>query len=156
MRHFNDTHGLTLIELLIAIGVFGIILSFGFFNTTLFITQTKKDQLSEEIVSTLREAREKTLAREDGFAYGVHLEAGSFTLFRAPTYNLNAGGNDVHIVPNDFEITSIALQSGGVDVLFNLFSGDTNTSGSFTVEHEEDEVSSSTINIYETGIVEIE
>ena len=155
MQLFN-TRGWTLLESMLVVGIIGIVMSIGFLSYGKFVTEARKDEFSEEIVSVLREAKKKTLARENGFAYGVHLEQNSFTLFRAPAYIENDPENELHSVPANFQIASISLAGGGDEVVFLPLNGETNTHGSFVIEHNTGLTTPVTIRIYETGVIDID
>lgn len=154
MRHTRP-HGFTLLEIAIAVTIGILLLSLATIAYSRFLAAARMDQITEEVVSVIREARDKTLARENGFAYGVHLEANQFVLFRAPAYTTGEPSNVSHATPNNFRLINISLAGGGADIVFQPISGETNMSGAFVVLHDGALAPSSTIRIYATGIVDI-
>jgi prepilin-type N-terminal cleavage/methylation domain-containing protein len=148
--------GFTLLEIAIAITIGVLLLSLAVIVFSRFLAATEMDQISEEAVSVLREARDKTLAREDNQFYGVRLASSTFTLFRAPTYSAGDPNNVSHSVPNGFSITNISLSGGGTDVIFQPLSGNANTAGTFVVAHDNDVVPSTTIRMYANGTIGFE
>src|SRR3989338_5410857 len=76
--------GLTLVEIAIAVTILSLIagtLFFGFHN---LLSRQTLGQINEDVVSFLREAREKTIGREGGFSYGIHVTVSELIRFRAP------------------------------------------------------------------------
>jgi prepilin-type N-terminal cleavage/methylation domain-containing protein len=148
--------GFTMVEIAVAMTIGIILLSIAVITYSRFLAAVRIDQIGEDIISTLREAREKTLAREDDAAYGVHLAADEYTLFEAPTYDANDPDNVAHALPSSFAITNISLADDGSEVVFQPFSGDTNMSGTIVLEHVGGLVPSTTIRIYASGISALE
>jgi prepilin-type N-terminal cleavage/methylation domain-containing protein len=155
MSH-DSRAGFTIIELLASIAILALLISIVFLTTARFVTATTRDQAMEEIISVLRSAQQKTLARENGYNYGVHIGTDAFTLFRAPAYALGGAGNIVHRLPGNFSFTGISLAGGGSDIIFQPLNGETNTFGTFTLTHADGRVSSVVIRIYASGTAEIE
>lgn len=145
-----------MVEIAIAMTIGVMLLSIAAITYSRFLAAVRIDQISEDIISVVREAREKTLARENDFAYGVHLAADEYTLFRAPAYAAGDPTNDTHTLPASFTLTDISLAGGGANVVFQPFSGNTNMSGTFVVKHAGGLVPSTTIRIYASGIASIE
>ncbi len=102
----NKRKGFTLVEIVVVVSILGIIfaiVSTGFSN---FVSASKVDTISENISSLIRKAREKTVASEGGFPYGVHTEETKLVLFRAPTYTEGEPNNEAYTLPSDFFISS--------------------------------------------------
>ena len=149
-------HGFTLIELIVLISILGIILGIALVGFSSFLSTSKLDTLNEDVISFVRKAREKTLASEASFAYGVHIEESKLVIFRAPTYTQGEITNEEYVLPSNFFIPLVSLADGGNDIIFQLLSGQTLTFGIITIEKRSDSSVQKTVRIYETGIVEIE
>lgn len=154
--HCKGKRGFTLIEMTLVMTIIAVLIGIGFVSMGRFLIEARRDQLSEEIISVLRRAKRETLSRNNGTNYGVHFDSDAFTLFPGSAYVENNPENEPHVLPDGFRLASVSLSGGGNDVVFLLFTGETNTYGSLVVEHEENLVASSTIRVYETGVAEIQ
>jgi len=148
--------GFTIVEIVLAITILMIILgtiSTAFFN---FLAVQEIGQISEDLVFFVVKAREKTMASEGGFNYGVHVGEDRLVIFRAPNYSEGEPTNETLILPGNFLISDIDLQGGSEDIIFQPLTGETFGHGTFTVEKESNPLISKIIRIYETGNAEIQ
>lgn len=147
-------NGFTLIEIVIVLSILGLILAMVILGFSNFFATQKFDQLNEDIVSFIRKAREKTIASEGSFSYGVHVAENRLVIFRAPIYTESDPNNEIYIFPNDFFVSSTALQGGVSNITFQRLSGATASHGTITIQKRNDASIQKTVRIYETGIVE--
>ena len=148
--------GLTLVEIAIAVTILSLIagtLFFGFHN--LLLRQTL-GQINEDVVSFLRETREKTIGREGGFSYGIHVTGSELIRFRTPSYTEGAPENEKYTIPDGFHIASYSLSGGGQNVIFENITGATTQSGDIFLEKQNNPSFQKIIHIYETGAIESE
>jgi len=148
--------GLTLIEIIIAIAILGIILAIatvGFHN---FFNAQKLDQLNEDLISFFRKAREKTITSESGLAYGVHIQENKLVIFRAPNYTEGGATNETLNLPSDFFVSQINLENGKINIIFQPLTGETSAFGTIIIEKRNDSSFNKTIRVYETGVIEIQ
>ncbi|HEY4487119.1 MAG TPA: prepilin-type N-terminal cleavage/methylation domain-containing protein [Candidatus Paceibacterota bacterium] len=148
--------GFTVIEIAIAVTILAIVagtIFAGFHN--LLLRQTL-GQINEDVVSFLRETREKTTGREGGFSYGVHIEESELVRFRAPSYMEGAPSNEQYTISEGFHVASYALNGGGQEIIFENITGATTQFGDIVLERQNNSSVQKTIHIYETGSVETE
>lgn len=149
--------GITMIEILAVMFIVATVLLLSVVGFSRFLATSRLTQASEDIVSALREAKEKTLARENDTVYGVHFTANQFTLFSGGVYAASDPENVVHSMPNGYAIAVISLSGGGSDVMFQSITGETPHAGDIILEKTAGSFQpSSTIHIYETGTAEIQ
>lgn len=109
----------TLIEMMLAIAILGILagLSIPFLMT--FKTSHDLDSLTEEMVSVLRKAEEKSIAAEKDSFWGVNFSQPSrYILFRL-TFNPGNPENEVYEYPQN-----IVLTTSSSEVKFSKLSGE--------------------------------
>lgn len=148
--------GFTLIEILAVIFIIGLILAAAFVSLSSFSSNQKLKQLSEDTISFIREARERTIASENDYAYGIHLEENRMLIFKAPAYIENDSDNKIYEMPQGFIISQINLSGGTSDIIFQKLTGEATASGTIIIEKQSDSSIRRIIRIYETGIIEIE
>jgi prepilin-type N-terminal cleavage/methylation domain-containing protein len=131
-KMFYAKQGVTLIELLIAIGVIAVITGI----TTLYLVGARGakdlDNDAKRIVVTLRDAQQRSMTQEEGDSWGVRFTENAsgkdfFELFRTNS----ATAFPRVILKDNIEFTDPA--SGSKDIVFERLSGKP-TSGSGTVE----------------------
>ena len=152
----KSANGFTLIEIIIAVSVLGLILIMIILGFSNFLATQKLGQINEDVISFIKKAREKTMASEGGFSYGVHITEDRLVIFRAPTYIEGDQNNETYAFPSDFFVSSIALQGGGSNVIFQRLTGATASYGTIIIKKRNDASLQKTIRIYEAGIVELQ
>jgi len=143
----------TLIELLVVIAIIGIIGATVVVLPPRLQQSASIDASTENVVSALLEARTKTLASKDDYAYGVHVETAKIVVFKGASYSSSSPDNEITLLPADVSITAIALAGGGSDVLFNRLTGDTNQNGTITLRLVADTAHGRVISVTKTGLV---
>lgn len=147
--------GLSLIELLVVVAIFGTILavvSAGFLPGR---KEAEVKRATDSVVATLQLARSRTVASQNLSSWGVRLESDRFTLFRGLSFPVGEATNEVFLLVSQVTMTNIALNGGGVDVIFLRPNGITNSFGTFQVASK----SSSnvhTVRIESSGIVGVD
>ncbi len=141
--------GFTLIEILVAIGLIGILvfLSIPFYQS--FQVESQLDSITEEIVQTLRRAQSKAMASQADSKFGVKLTSGQYTLFKGDSYATREVVYD-----EDFNIPDTLSISGLTEIVFDKLKGTTLNTGNITITSVNN--NSKTININEVGRVEME
>lgn len=146
-------NGFTLIEILIIIAI-AIIITVGSISVFVNFNKNKALEIStQNITSLLKEARSLTLASKNANVYGVHLQADKAILFEGSNFSSTSPNNREYNLPSNIKITSINLNGGGNDVLFNRLTGETDQFGTTTTSLLNSS-SSKNIIIENTGIVE--
>lgn len=146
--------GFTLIEILVSISILLIIMAVTIFSLTTLSKKVEIDSTSQNILSTLRLAQSKTLASENETKYGVHFETAKYVLFSGPTYSSSATDNKVYNL-TDSQISTISLNGGGSEVIFDRIRGTTSNYGTVVIRLTTDVAQTKTININSSGQVSI-
>ena len=154
-NRFSLSRGFSLIEILIAIFIFGLLLAIGFLSYRFFEYGTELDIEAQSILAISKLAQTKTLASEGASQYGVHFEADKYVFFKGDTYIDGAADNEVHQLPSRLDIYSIVLNGGGNDVIFERISGITNQDGTIGLQITSDPSQTKTINISPFGKIEL-
>src|SRR3989344_3892309 len=126
-KKFQSEAGFTLVEVSLVLAIFTILVSLTTIN---FIRPNREaifSKTSDELIATIREAQEKSIA---GFStnnvasenFGIHFENDSFTLFRGTTFIEGEPWNFKTTLPNNLEFSVINLPSP--DLVFNRGSGE--------------------------------
>lgn len=126
--------GFTLIEAVVIVGIIGLLLTLIFSSLYLLRGRADLTRASEDILSSLRLARSKTLASDEASSYGVHLESNKYALFRGTSYSSSASDNRIFNVSGSLEIYNINF-SGWPDIVFRKITGavDSSKTGKFGV-----------------------
>lgn len=115
-----------------------------------FQRATELNATTEQILSFLFEARSKTLASEGETIYGVHIETSRVVLFSGATFVDGTASNVVFTFPSGVQVSSLALNGGGSDVIFTRLTGETTQHGTITTRSVTDG-RTRTITIQQTG-----
>src|SRR3989344_5930643 len=146
--------GFTLIEILVVMGIMGLLVAITFASYRIFSRQVDLETTAQKILSTLQLARNQTQASEDETQYGVHFEVSKYVLFKGTTYNAADPNNKVYDLTSA-EIYEINL-GGGSEVVFDRIRGTTANSGNVKVRVLADTSKTRTIAINPAGQVSLE
>ena len=119
--------GFTLIEVLVVLGIFSVLASFGCLATMDFYKSYAFDAERSSVIAILQKARSQSLANINNTAYGVHFGSGQYVIFQGSVYNSSSAFNQN--IPAGFGITA----SGLTDIVFAQLSGDAGSGGNLTL-----------------------
>jgi prepilin-type N-terminal cleavage/methylation domain-containing protein len=122
----SNYRGFTLIELLLVMALLGTILTLATVNLFKPTAQAKIDSVSADVTAIIREAQNKAINTDtNGEAtsneYGVHFEAGKYTLFKGAVFNPTDPNNFVVAAP---QAITIAANLPSNNVVFQRISGE--------------------------------
>lgn len=145
--------GFTLMEMIIIVAITTtlLIITGVLFSTTIGRNQT--ENVTQDIVSTLRRAQWQSMNGHEDSQWGVHFESDAFTLFKGTTYSSGAADNVVTNLPNDITISTVTLNGGGVDVVFETEFGDTTDYGSIVID-QDTSLETRTVTINTVGMID--
>jgi prepilin-type N-terminal cleavage/methylation domain-containing protein len=145
--------GFTLLELVVTIGILGIMVYAVFTSLTTTNSRQTLDKNALGLAELLEQARVLTVDSKNSSQYGVHLATTSATLFSGTTYSSASSSNQIYSLGTTISISSISV-GGGSDVIFNRITGTTNNSGTVTLSSTKLSGVTKVITIYKTGVVE--
>ncbi|MBI4992268.1 MAG: prepilin-type N-terminal cleavage/methylation domain-containing protein [Candidatus Harrisonbacteria bacterium] len=151
--HTKKQNGFTVVEVLIAIAVVSVLasLSVAYFNS--FLARNELQNESLKVVDSLRRARGQSMARQEDSQWGVHFESNKYVLFKGSSYSAADSYNEEITLPDVLTISTINLNGGGSDVVFNKITGETLNFGTTTIQNDLNESKNIVINSY--GTIEI-
>ena len=154
MRYKNN--GLTLIEIIVAVGILVFISTIGLNAFSSFKKASDLSSGSDTVMTYLIQARSKTLSAENGAQYGVHFESEKIVFFQGGSYIESDSQNQEIILPTTVEISSIILSGGGSDVLFKKLNGETDNDGTIILRLKLNQTREKTVSIKKTGLAVVQ
>lgn len=155
-RRRGEDRGFTFIEIVIVLAIIFIILTI----TMVSLGNFKEDQYLKnnvnEAVSLINQARSRTLSSEDFSQYGIHFESNRAVLFKGTSYVAGDSNNTILSLSDFIEISTISLDGGGPDLIFEKLNGKTDQPGSVIFRAKNDFSKTKTIIIRITGLVEVQ
>lgn len=154
MKKSKVSTGVTLLELLIVIGILSLLLvviipSFlNFRRSSILNTET------QEVLTLVNKARLSAMSSKEDMQYGVHFETGKTVLFKGTTYTAGNSSNEEHIFNPALTLSSIAVNGGGSNVVFQKITGATSQNATTTLLVT-GTTASTTVIIRPTGIATI-
>lgn len=144
--------GVTLLEILIVIAILGALsaLIVGNFSSTRGDQVLKNE--TEAVVALLQEARSNTLSGLDSSQYGVHIQSDRVILFKGSSYSSSDPSNSPYFIDDAVFISSINLQGGGSDIIFERLTGETTAYGTLILRRASDASLNRTITISSIGL----
>ncbi len=128
------TAGFSLVEILVVIGILGILTGIVAPKVVHFYNAYQMDALAQDLVQTLRSADMRSMQSEGSSPYSVHLitgPGGSFTLFRGTNYAArDTSYDEMHPIPSAL---SLSYSGAGPDISFTKIEGLTTNTGSITL-----------------------
>lgn len=149
------SRGVTLLEILVAIGIISLIGSVVLASFSQFREQKTLDATIEVTLASLSRAHFDTISSLNDNRYGVHLDSDKTVYFVGTTYSSSAGTNIAYNLNPSIEIANISLSTGGNDIVFDRFTGGTSMSGTFDIRVKSNPTKKATITINGTGAVSI-
>jgi prepilin-type N-terminal cleavage/methylation domain-containing protein len=151
----NKKNGFTLIEIVMVIGIIGILSAIIALNLFKFRAEQSLHNTTSDIISLLNEARINTISSKNSTNYGVHFETNRAVLFTGGTFaEPNSTNKQIDLDSSVLIPVSggINLNGGGSDVIFTRLSGDTVGYGTIIVRLASDATRQKTITINKTGV----
>lgn len=148
-------NGYTLIEILIATAIIVLIAGLALAGLKTYKTSSELVGAAEDGISYLEDARAKTLASRNASQYGVHFEENRIVFFKGTIFVAADSNNIIQTFPASIEISSISLNSGGSEVIFERLTGATNNYGAITVRLKNDLQKTRIITIEQSGAVHL-
>jgi len=142
LKKSNVKRGFTLVEVMIVIGVLGIItgLAIPFYQS--FQISSALDNAGQEITQALRTAQSRAMSSQGLSSHGVHFDINRFVVFKGDIYSPVDPDNEFFEVANTVDITS----SGSSNIVFSVGEGLSDSQPVITITSSNNESHSISIN----------
>lgn len=121
------------LEILLTVFIFACVFAFSLLYTQLGVLRTDLKTQASILETHLREAQNNASSGKDGGAFGVHFDTGSYVLFEGTSYDPLASTNFEIVLPTVLTISSVSLQGGGKELIFDSPLGTTDQYGTFVL-----------------------
>jgi prepilin-type N-terminal cleavage/methylation domain-containing protein len=112
--------GYTFVELLVSMGILAVLFALVMINVSPLPSNTLQIASLDTLLSDIRS--QQTLALSNDSSYGVHLETGSYTLFKGSTYTQGLSSNFVVNLDSGIAFSNITFP--GSVIVFSAGSGE--------------------------------
>ncbi len=143
-----------MLEILIVISILGLIMAVVIPSFLSFKRSSFLNIETQEILTTVNRARMSSMASRGDLQYGVRFEATRITLFSVP-YVYGASTNEVYVFNPAIILSTITINGGGSDILFQKLTGSTNQNATTTLRVVGSTTASSTIIVRPSGVATI-
>ena len=153
----GESGGFTLIEVIVVITILTILITVSITSLHSLQIASYLDNGTQEFVSILKLAQNKTLSSENNSQYGVYLDVlvspNKYILFKGPSYVLRDISYDqIYFLDKTVEFFGITL-NGGSEIVFDKLTGTTQNSGSVALRLASDTSQNKTVYISSVGTV---
>ncbi len=156
MKIFKNNFGFTMIELLIAISIIGIIVAITMPSLVEYRKKQSLKNTTENIVSILNKAKSDSVNSLNSLNYGIHFGSDYLDYFIGTTYNPIDTNNKRTNFENGVTLLSpdgLNLDGGGSDIIFPKLIDPVIGYGSITIEVTTDPSMSKTIIVSKIGSI---
>lgn len=147
----HGERGFSMLELVIVTGIIAVISTIAVVSYYALVARADLNGNARNIISTLNLARSETITSDQASPWGVHLEVDKYALFKGATYNAADANTKIYILPSSLEISNIALNGGGSEILFTRITGQTTNYGNITIRNKSQTTNLANITIEASG-----
>ena len=150
-KKYQYSSGFTLVELLIVLAVIALVASAATFSFTQLDGSQSIDKTTLSVLSFLNEAQSQAISSKDDSNFGVRILNNKVIFFEGASYG-TASASSSYGLSN---LVAIATSSGiGTDIIFTSLTGQTSASGTINIYLIASPKTSSTIQVFSTGVVQ--
>lgn len=153
MKAGTHRAGFTFIEVLVVIAILLILVAVSVATFKNLGTSSTHRIATQEVLSALSEARNRSIASENDTTYGVYFATSSVTIFAGSVYSQSDPNNILINFTGGVHATS-SLSNNSTEVVFQRLSGFPTATGTVHVMRG-DNMATNTITIHNSGLVEI-
>lgn len=124
--------GYTFLELVIAISILGVLMMVVIPSFSDFRQNSLLNGDTTNLITLINRARLLSVSNNEDSQYGVHFESTKATLFKG-TYVVDTPSNEVVLFNNGISLSSISIDGGGSEILFEKVTGAASNTGDFTL-----------------------
>ena len=155
----KNKQGVTLIELLIAIGILSIVISLSVVSYNKWQQQVFLTNQVGELKSAISKTQQLAVASANDTNWGVHFENNQYIIFKGSSYSEVDPDNEIHDLQGVVIINSASALSDGIggygpNLIFSKFTGQTNNTGTISLMPATNAAITQTITIYEVGQID--
>lgn len=129
----SKQHGLTLIELIVVLAITAALAAVTISSFAPLNRRTNLNGNAQNIISILNSAKSKTISSEGASQWGAHFESDKYALFKGTTYSASDPNTKIYTLPSSLEISTITLNGGVSNALFDRITGKTANYGQITI-----------------------
>lgn len=151
----KNNGGFTLLEVIVAVAILGILSAVVVTNFLFFKRDTNLNNDTQEVAGFLRLAQNKTLASENNSQYGVYFDSvgNKYILYKGASYVARDTSYDqIRSLSGEIEFSSISL-GGANEVVFNKLTGSAGQSGSVSLRVKTNTSQTKAVYISGGGVV---
>lgn len=127
------SHGFTLLELIIVVGILGLLLAVIMPSFLNFRRNSILNTETQNVITLVNKARMSSMSSREDAQYGIHLEASKVVLFQGDTYVDGAGTNEELVLNTALTLSLIEVYGGGAEVVFQKVTGATHQNATTTL-----------------------
>ncbi len=142
--------GFTLIEIILAIGILGILTSISINSFHSAQLKKQQDGIVQSIIAHLEKQKTDTQAGKGGSNYGIKFNEDEYILFAGTSYSASSPTNSHVPVVSDFQIEETISNASNI-IFFSRLYGESNEMATITVSHITDAIDPQSIVIEQSG-----
>jgi len=147
--------GFTLIEVLVVLGILIVVFLLSINVLSSLYKKTELDAAKDNILTSLKMAKNRTLASEQSTKYGIYFDTISdpdrYIFFQGLNYaSRNIAFDEIYDLPKTVEISSIILEGSNNEIIFNRLDGNTSNYGNIVIRSLKT-ADARTIYVYSSG-----
>lgn len=125
--------GLTFLELTISVGILAILLVIVIPSFMDFRRNSILNTETQNVITLVNKARLSSMSSKEDMQYGIHFETSKVVLFQGDTYVAGLGTNEELVLNTALMLSSVVVNGGGADVVFQKVTGATNQNATTTL-----------------------
>lgn len=146
--------GFSLLELIIAVSILGVITAVGVNTFHNAIAKKEQEGIVQTIVSHLEKQKADTQAGKDGLRYGIKFNNSSYVLYQGDSYVSSASSNQQIQIDPDFTLTE-TVTNGNNAIFFYRIYGEANETATITIAHIYNRVPPKSIIVNDSGSISV-
>ncbi|MBI5400651.1 MAG: prepilin-type N-terminal cleavage/methylation domain-containing protein [Candidatus Yonathbacteria bacterium] len=150
----STLRGFTVFELLIVVAILGVLLATILPSLLNFRRYSILNTEAQELVTMINRARLLSVSSKNDQRFGMHFEAGKIVIFQGSTYSSGATTNEAHTFDRSLTLSSIVINGGGSELLFEKVTGATSQNATTTLLVT-GTMASTTVIVRPTGVATI-
>jgi len=152
----EKTKGVTILEIILVLAVLMIVSTLTLQGLSSYRYSQALSSETTQVLSFLNKARTETLSSKEDQGYGVRINGDRIILFPGLVFSSSTPGNEEHILNSSIEISNLSLAGGGLDIIFERLTGESQNYGTFRLILQSDPLQYRIISVKQTGFISVE